>query len=122
MALAITEHAAGDVTVLRLDGRLVLEEGEAPFRASIDHLAREGRLHVVVDLRRVSYIDSAGLGAMVSRYVSLRRKGGDLKLVRPTPRSTHVLDITRLSQVFEIFDREEDAVRSFSANRASTST
>ena len=122
MALAITEHAAGDVTVLKLDGRLVLEEGEVPFRASIDQLAREGRMHVVVDLEGVSYIDSAGLGAMVSRYVSLRRRGGDMKLVRPTQRSTHVLDITRLSQVFEIFDCEEDAVRSFSVSRAPTST
>jgi anti-sigma B factor antagonist len=122
MALAITEHAAGDVTVLKLEGRLILDEGETPFRAWVDRLVREGRMNVVVDLEGVRYIDSAGLGVMVSRYVSLRRRGGDMKLVKPTPRSTHVLDITRLSRVFEIFDTEEDAIRSFSASRAPTST
>jgi anti-sigma B factor antagonist len=122
MALAISERTAGEVTVMKLEGRLVLEEGDATFKACIDRLTSEGRMYVVVDLDAVTYIDSAGLGAIVGRYVSLRRRGGDLKLVRPTPRSTHVLDITKLSQVFEIFDCEEDAVRSFPVSRDPTST
>lgn len=111
--LTITERTMGDVTVLRLSGRLVLETEETPLREQVDRLASEGRVNVVLDLRDVSYIDSAGLGVLVSKLVSLRRRGGDLRFVGLTPRSTALMHVTHLLTVFQTFATEEDAVRSF---------
>ena len=111
--LEITEHAIGDVTVLNLHGRVVLTEAEDPFREHVEALIARGRVKLVMDLTHVTYIDSAGLGMLVAKYVSARRCGGDIRLCHLTPRSTHVMDITKLSCVFRVFDSEDEAVRSF---------
>jgi len=113
MLLEITEHAVGDVTVLNLNGRLVLTEAEDPFREHVEALIARGCVKLVMDLTHVTYIDSAGLGMLVAKYVSARRRGGDIRLCHLTPRSTHVMDITRLSCVFRVFDSEDEAVHSF---------
>lgn len=113
MLLEIAEHAIGDVTVLTLKGRLVLTEAEDPFREHVESLIASGRVKLVMNLTRVTYIDSAGLGMLVAKYVSARRRGGDIRLCHLTPRSTHVMDITRLSCVFRVFDSEDEAVHSF---------
>jgi anti-sigma B factor antagonist len=72
-----------------------------------------GRLKVVVDLAGVTYIDSAGIGVLIGRYLSLRRRGGDLKLANLTMRSHRVMTITHLLTVFDAHDSVEGAVRSF---------
>lgn len=113
--LDITEHATGDVTVLQLTGRLVGEDGDTPLGALIDRLVQHNRLKLVLDLARVTYIDSAGLGLLVSRYVRVRRRGGDLRLVGLTARSHHLMAITKLVTVFATFESQTDAVRSFDA-------
>lgn len=113
--LEITERAVGDVTVLRLSGRLVLEGRDSPLVARLDGLAQEGRIRLVLDLRDVRYIDSAGLGLLVAKFVSLRRRGGDLRFVHLSQRSEHLMGITNLSTVFPIFESDEDAIRSFQA-------
>ena len=113
--LKIATHLVGDVAVLQLFGRLVLEDTESPLRQSIDQLMRDGHVKLVLDLNGVSYIDSAGLGLMVAKFVSLRSRGGDLRLVHLTPRSMHLMAITNLASVFETFASEELAVRSFAA-------
>ena len=79
----------------------------------IDQLIRDGRVKLVLDLAAVTYIDSAGLGLMVAKFVSLRSRGGDLRLVHPTPRSMHLMTITSLATVFETYASEDAAVRSF---------
>jgi anti-sigma B factor antagonist len=91
----IAEVQVGDVTILRMGGRLELEEGDLVFR----------------DTR----IDSAGIGMLVSKYLTTQKRGGTIKLLQLTRRSDHLMDITRLATVFEIFDDEADAVRSFAA-------
>lgn len=111
--LQITERAAGDVTILALSGRLVLTEAEEPFRVHVEALLARGRLKLVMDMTNVTYIDSAGLGMLVAKYVSARRRGGDIRLCHLTLRSTHVMEITKLSRVFRVFDSEDDAVHSF---------
>ena len=111
--LKIVESRAGDVTVLRLTGRLELEEGDLVFRDHVNQLIAEGRVKIVLDLNDVTRIDSAGIGMLVSKYLSTQNRGGTIKLLRLTRRSDHLMDITRLATVFEIFDEEEDAVRSF---------
>jgi anti-sigma B factor antagonist len=111
--MEITERDVGEVVILELKGRLVLEEVEADLRRAIDGLIEQGRVSLILNLQEVVYIDSAGLGFLVSKYVSLHRRGGDLKLVSMTPRVAHVLEITRLSSVFASCPSEEEALRQF---------
>ncbi len=110
-----TEHEAGDVTILRLNGRLVLDEGDAVLKAGVNDLIARGRLKVVLDLTDVTYIDSCGLGVLISKLVSLRNKGGDMKLLHMTPRTHRVFEICKLQNVIQSFDSEQAAVASFAA-------
>jgi anti-sigma B factor antagonist len=106
------------VTVLHLKGRLVLEDGDLVFRDAVNELAARDRIALVVDLAEVSYIDSAGIGVLIGRYLSLRRRGGDMKLANLTARSHRVMTITQLLDVFDCFDSVEEAVEAFAtANR-----
>ena len=116
----IVERPIGDVILLTLAGRLVLEEGTDPLRERIDSLIQRGRLDLILDLHGVTYIDSCGVGTVVAKYLSLRRRGGDLKLLNLSERCRHVFTITGLLPVLEPFESEEAAVRSFTtADRAS---
>ena len=101
------------MTILRMSGRLELDEGDVVFRDCVDRLVAEGRVWIMLDLKSVSLIDSAGIGMLVSKYLSVRRRGGTIKLLHLTPRCGELLHITRLNTVFEIFDDEAQAVRSF---------
>jgi anti-sigma B factor antagonist len=112
-SLQITERRTGDVTILDLAGRVVLGEGDTPFRQAIDALVKEGRLKIVLNLKDVTYIDSAGVGVMVGKLVSLRRQGGDIKILTLVQRNLRVMTITKLVTVFEIFESEDEAVKSF---------
>ena len=117
-ALAIATEDRDDVTVLHLTGRLVLEDGDVVFRDAVNALAARDRLNLVIDLAEVSYIDSAGIGVLIGRYLSLRRRGGDMKLANLTVRSHRVMTITQLLKVFDCFDSVEEAVAGFAiANR-----
>ncbi|HKH71732.1 MAG TPA: STAS domain-containing protein [Vicinamibacterales bacterium] len=113
--MTITEAQVGDVTILRMSGRLELEEGDLDLRDHVDRLVAGGRLKILLDLKAVTRIDSAGIGMLVSKYLSTQKRGGTIKLLHLTRRSDHLMDITRLATVFEIFDDEADAVRSFAA-------
>ena len=113
--LRVSERVVHGITILDMTGRLVLDQGDAVFRDRLTELVARGQLQIVLNLEKVTYIDSAGVGAMVAKYLSVRRAGGDVKLLHLTPRSTRVMSITRLLTVFETFDNEDDAVRSFKA-------
>jgi anti-sigma B factor antagonist len=113
--LTIAERHVGGVTVLALAGRLVLEEGDAPLRDRIDALVKDGRIDIVLNLHDITYVDSCGIGAIASKFVSLKRRGGHMKLVCPSLRCRHVLEITHLLPVFEIFETDEAAIASFAA-------
>jgi anti-sigma B factor antagonist len=111
--MTLQERRVGDVTILDLAGRLVLEDGDALLRTRINALAAEGRLQIIVNLKDVTYVDSCGVGVLIAKYVSLRRKGGDVKLLHLTPRSHRLMEISKLLSVFETYDSEDRAVRSF---------
>jgi anti-sigma B factor antagonist len=113
--MEIRERSVGPVVVLELQGRLVLYEGETAFREKVDELLRRNQLQMIVDLKDITYIDSAGVGVLVGKYLSVRRKGGDMKLLHLSKRSHRVMTITRLLTVFESFESEEEAVRSFAS-------
>ena len=116
--MTVVERRLGDVTVLDLEGRLVFDEGDSVLRDHIDSLVEQGRMNIVVNLQEVTYVDSCGIGVLVAKYVSLRRKGGDLRFVHVTPRSQRLMEITKLMSVFRIYSSEAEAVASFSGKPA----
>lgn len=111
--LQIVERRVGDVTILRLKGKLELYEGDAILRDHVDGLAGEGRINVVLDMTDVTRMDSAGIGMLVAKYVTLKNRGGMLRLLNLTDRTSRLLHVTRLETVFEIFDREDAVLLSF---------
>src|SRR5574338_254953 len=115
-ALAISDRRIGHCCVVRVSGRLIAEEGSQYFREMFDSLMERGFLQFVLNLRDVSTLDSGGVGSIVAKYLSVRRAGGDLKLVCLSGRACHVLDIAGLLSVFEVFDDEEKAAASFQSS------
>jgi anti-sigma B factor antagonist len=115
--MQIEERSAGDVTVLDLKGKMTLGEGDELLRDKINSLIQQGRRKVVLNLEDVPYIDSAGLGEIVRTYTTISRQGGSLKLLNLTKRISDLLSITKLLTVFDTYDSEADAVRSFSSAR-----
>ena len=111
----IEERPAGDVIVLDLKGKMTLGEGDELLKDKINSLVLQGRRKVVLNLEGVPYIDSAGLGEIVRTYTTISRQGGSMKLLNLTKRITDLLSITKLLTVFETYDSEADAVRSFSS-------
>jgi len=115
--MQIEERSAGDVTLLDLKGKMTLGEGDELLKDKINSLAMQGRRRIVLNLADVPYIDSAGLGEIVRTYTTISRQGGQLKLLNLTKRIEDLLSITKLLTVFETYDNEADAVRSFSSAR-----
>jgi anti-anti-sigma factor len=113
--MTITERRIGDVTLLQVAGRVVFGDGAPELRARINDLLDEARLKFLLDLRGVTYIDSFGVGVIAAKYVSVRRKGGDMKLLRLSPRTHRVMRISGLLKIFESFESEEEGVRSFAS-------
>ena len=110
----IEERVVDDVTILDLKGKITLGEGDEALKDKVNSLALQGRRRILLNLADVPYIDSAGLGGVVSTYTTISRQGGQLKLVNLTKRITDLLSITKLLTVFETFDSEAEAIKSFS--------
>jgi anti-sigma B factor antagonist len=111
--MRIVERRIGDVTILQLIGRLELEDGDAVLRDAVNRLVADGRVKLVLDMKEVTRLDSAGIGMLVSKYLTVRRGGGFMKLLHPTERTDHLMEITKLTTVFEIFTSEDAAIKSF---------
>jgi anti-sigma B factor antagonist len=114
--MQIDQRVVGDVMVLDLKGRITMGEGDELLKDKVNSLVNQGHKKIVLNLAEVPYIDSAGLGEIVRTYTTVSRQGGSLKLLNLTKRITDLLSITKLLTVFETFDSENDAVRSFSAS------
>jgi anti-sigma B factor antagonist len=114
--MQIEERAVGDVVVLDLKGKITLGEGDELLKDKVNSLVNQGHKKIILNLAQVPYIDSAGLGEVVRTYTTVSRQGGSLKLLNLTKRITDLLSITKLLTVFETFDSENEAVRSFSAS------
>ena len=115
--MQIEERAVGDVMILDLKGKITLGEGDELLKDKINSLVNQGHRKIILNLAGVPYIDSAGLGEVVRTYTTVSRQGGSLKLLNLTKRITDLLSITKLLTVFETYDSEADAVRSFSSAR-----
>jgi anti-sigma B factor antagonist len=113
--MQIEERMVGDVTLLDLKGKMTLGEGDELLKDKINSLLTQGHKKLLLNLEAVPYIDSAGLGEIVRTYTTVSRQGGKLKLLNLTKRIQDLLAITKLLTVFETFESESDAVKSFSA-------
>ena len=111
--LTIGERPEGDITILELAGEITVDDGDIAFGRYVDGLIKAGRVKIVVNLAGVTYIDSAGVGMMVAELKMVREAGGVMKLSNLSARSYHLLAMMKLKMVFDIFDTEEAAVRSF---------
>jgi anti-sigma B factor antagonist len=111
--LNIKNRQAGDVTILDLSGKITIGEGSVQLREAVRKLLDEGKKKILLNLGDVSYVDSSGIGELVSSYTTTNNNGGQLKLLNLTKKIQDLLMITKLLTVFETHDSEEAAVSSF---------
>ncbi len=111
--MQIDERQVGEVMILDLKGKVTLNEGDEVLKDKINSLLQQDKKKILLNLAEVPYIDSAGLGEIVRTYTTVSRQGGQLKLVNLTKRITDLLMITKLLTVFETFDVEQDALKSY---------
>jgi anti-sigma B factor antagonist len=111
--LELNERQAGDVTILDLTGSVRMGEGAVSLRNSIRGLNDEGKKKILLNLAGVKNIDSSGIGELIANYTTIRREGGQLKLLNLTEKIQNLLVITKLLTVFDSYDNEAEALSSF---------
>ena len=111
--LDIKERQAGDVTVLDMDGKITIGEGSVALRSAIRRLLEEGKKKILLNLRGVGYIDSSGIGELVSSHTTISREQGQLKMLGLTEKIKELLVITKLLTVFDTYTDESEALNSF---------
>lgn len=111
--LNITERQAGDVTILDMDGKVTIGEGSVALRGTIRRLLGEGKTKILLNLGGVGYVDSSGIGELVSSFTAVNKEGGTLKLLNLTQKIQDLLAITKLLTVFDVFENEGDALASY---------
>ena len=111
--LNIRERQAGDVTILDLEGRITIGDGNVSLRNAIRRLIQEGKKKILLNLAGVCYVDSSGIGELVSSYTTIGREKGQLKLLNLTQKIQDLLAITKLLTVFDTYEDESAALNSF---------
>ena len=111
--LNISERQSGDVTILDMDGKITIGEGSVALRTAIRRLLEEGKKKILLNLARVSYIDSSGIGELVSSYTAINKDSGELKLLNLTQKLQDLLTITKLLTVFDVYENETEALASY---------
>jgi anti-sigma B factor antagonist len=104
---------AADVSVIEIEGKVVLGEGDTEIKQAVDDLIKRGSRKIILNLARVPYLDSAGLGEVIRCFTTVRKSGGNLKLLSPNKRIIDLLTITQLINVFDWYDDEAAALASF---------
>jgi anti-sigma B factor antagonist len=117
--MEMRERIVNDVMILDLEGRLTIDAGAEQLREAIKRLVSQGKSNVLINLSKVPYVDSGGLGELVHSLVSARKAKGEVKLMGLADKITDLLAITRLVTVFETFETEGDALASYGAAPAS---
>ena len=113
MSMTFKTREVGGVTIVELSGKITLGEGGITLREEVRKLLGEGQKKIVLNLAEVNYIDSSGLGELVSAYTAVKNAGGELKLLNLTSKVRDLLVITKLVTVFDVKDDEASAVSSF---------
>src|SRR6476469_6283897 len=113
MAFKVTVRQEGNVAVLDLSGRIALGEGWGTLRGAVKRLLDEGYKQILLNMKNVTYIDSAGLGELVGSYATMTNRGGQIKLLHAQNKVQDALRVTKLHGLFESFLDEAEAMRSF---------
>ena len=113
MSVKLTTRQVGDVTVMDVAGRITLGEGSATLRDAMRDMVSKGQKKILLNLGEVSYIDSSGIGELVSGFTTVTNSGGALKLLNLNKRVKDLLQITKLYTVFDVHEDEAGAIRSF---------
>ena len=113
MSVKLTTRQIGDVSVVDVAGRITLGEGSSALRDSLREMVGKGQKKILLNLGEVSYIDSSGIGELVSAFTTVTNGGGQLKLLNLTKRVKDLLQITKLYTVFDVHDSEVTAIRGF---------
>jgi len=113
VTMKASNRQVGDVTIVDLSGRITLGEGSVVLRDTVQDLVSKGNTKILLNLENVTYIDSSGIGELVSAFTTVRNKGGELKLLKLTKKVHDLLQITKLYTVFDIKDDEAAAIQAF---------
>jgi anti-sigma B factor antagonist len=120
MSLTLDTRNAGNVAILDVSGRVTLGEGASQLRENLREMANSGSRNILLNLARLSYLDSTGIGVLVSSFATLSNAGGQLKLLNLSSRVKDLLLVTKLYTVFEVFTDETAAVASFADGAVAT--
>ena len=113
MSVKLTNRQVGDVTVIDVAGRITLGEGSSTLRDALRDLVQKGHKKILLNMKDVTYIDSSGIGELVSAYTGVKNRGGNLKLLHLTKKVHDLLQLTKLFTVFEVYSDEGSALRSY---------
>jgi anti-sigma B factor antagonist len=112
--MKLSSRQVGNVVVIDVEGKILLGDGDIEIKKAVDeHIAR-GRNKILLNMAKVPYVDSAGLGEIIRSYTGIRKSGGDLKLLAPNQRLIDLLTVTKLVNVFDWYGEESTAIASFS--------
>jgi anti-sigma B factor antagonist len=111
--MKLSSRLVGEVTILDVEGKILLGEGDIEIKQAVDELLAHGRKNFLLNLAKVPYIDSAGLGQIIRCFTAIRKAGGALKLLSPNPRVIDLLTVTKLVNVFDWYNQESGALSSF---------
>lgn len=114
MSMKISTRQVDGVTILDMSGRITLGEGSVQLRDAVRDLLSKGSKNILLNLADVNYIDSSGIGELVSAFTAVRNQGGELKLLKLTKKVHDLLQITKLYTVFDIKDDEAEAIGAYS--------
>jgi anti-sigma B factor antagonist len=103
----------GAVRIFDIDGKITIGSGDVELRQNIEDSLAAGRAKLLLNLKGVSHIDSTGIGEMVGCLITVKRKGGAMKLLNLSPKINDILQVTQLITVFDVYDSEPEAVQSF---------
>ena len=112
--MKLSTRKMANVIIIDVDGKIVLGEGDVEIKKTVDNFLERGNKNFLLNLAKVPYLDSAGLGEIIRCFTALRRSGGNFKLLSPNRRIVDLLTITKLLDVFDTYDSESAAVASFS--------
>jgi anti-sigma B factor antagonist len=113
--MKLSSRLVDEVTVLDVEGKILLGEGDIQIKQAIDDLLAQGRKKYLLNLAKVPYIDSAGLGQIIRCFTAIRKSGGTLKLLSPNAKVIDLLTVTKLVNVFDWYNEESGALNSFTS-------
>ena len=113
MSMKVAIRQVDGITILDLSGRITLGEGSITLRDSVRDVLAKGSKNILLNLGQITYIDSSGIGELVSAFTSVKNAGGELKLLNLTQKVHDLLQITKLYTVFDIWDNEASAITAF---------